>query len=150
MSWVELSLSSLKRRLSSQELEALTDESPDADQKIEELLTQVAQEVVSRVNSGRRKRALPSLQDTEKRVPPGSQQHAYTLVRRLLTDTFPSLAEFNGDDRRQAVDEAEAFLDDLANNNADSDDDGAIAFENPIGGASFRYSGNKNCDYTSF
>lgn len=150
MSWVELSLSSLKRRLSSQELEALTDESPDADQKIEELLTQVAQEVVSRVNSGRRKRALPSLQDTEKRVPPGSQRHAYTLVRRLLTDTFPSLAEFNGDDRRQAVDEAEAFLDDLANNNADSDDDGAIAFENPIGGSSFRYSGNKNYDYTSF
>jgi len=150
MAWSEVSLESLKRRLSSSELESLTDESPDADQKIEELLTQIAQEVISRVNSGRRKRGLPSLQDTGKHIPPGSQRHAYTLVRRLLTDTFPSLAEFNGDDRRQAVDEAEAHLDDLANNNADHDDDGAIIFENPIGGSSFRYSGNKSYDYTKF
>ncbi len=149
MAWTQLSLSSLKRRLSSQELESLTDESPDAEKKIEELLTQVAQEVVSRVNSGRRKRALPSLQDTERQVPPGSQRHAYTLVRRLLTDTFPSLADYNGEDRRLAVDEAEGYLDDLANNNADSDDDGAIVFENPIGGSSFRYNGQKSYNYTS-
>jgi hypothetical protein len=150
MAWTQLTADKLKERLVAAEVEALIEESPTPDAKIEELLEQVAQEITSRVNSGRRKRGMVSVIDSGRYVPPGSLRHAYALTRRLLTDSFPSLAEYNGEDRRQAVEEAEGYLDDLANNNADADDLGAAGFENPSGGSSFRYSGQKSYNYTSF
>jgi len=149
MAWTQLTADTLKERLVSTEIEALTDESPAPDAKIEVLLEQVAQEITSRVNAGRRKRGMVSIIDTGRYAPPGSLRHAYALTRRLLTDSFPSLAEYNGEDRRLAVDEAEGYLDDLANNNADADDLGAATFANPSGGSSFRYNGNKSYNFAS-
>mgnify|MGYP003143943161 CR=1 FL=1 len=150
MAWTQLTSATLRERLGNAEIEALIDESPQPDAKLTELLEQVAQDVLSRVNSGRRKRGLPSLSGTGRYVPPGSTRHAYTLTRRLLTDTFPSLAEYNGEDRRLAVQDAEDYLDSLANNEADSDDSGAATWESPNAGSSFRTGGRSNYDFTAF
>tara|TARA_R100000655_G_C2977878_1_gene191357 strand:- start:452 stop:904 length:453 start_codon:yes stop_codon:yes gene_type:complete len=150
MAWVELTAAALKDRLGAAELEALIDESPAPDAKIKVLLEQVAQDITSRVNTGRRKRALVPLEDTGSYIPPGSQRHAYTLARRLLTDNFPSLADYNGDDRRVAVQEAEDHLADLAENDADADDFGAAQYERFNSGFSFRYDGRPNMNFTSF
>ena len=150
MAWTRLSASVLRDRLGNAEIEALTDESAAPDSKIEELLDQVAQDITSRVNTGRRKRGLAPVSGTGRDVPPGSVRHAYSLARRLLTDSFPSLADYNGDDRRLAVQEAEDHLEDLANNEADHDDVGASAYESVGAGSSFRYGGKDNYDYTAF
>ena len=150
MAWVKLTSSNLRNRLGNAEIEALTDESPAPDAKVTELLEQISQDITSRVNTGRRKRGLVPIAGTGLYVPPGSARHAYTLTRRLLTDSFPSLADYNGDDRRLAVQEAEDHLEDLANNEADHDDLGAGSFESPGAGSSFRTSGKTNMDFTSF
>jgi hypothetical protein len=150
MSWVEITAPTLRDRLGSVELEALVAEAPAPDAKIEELLEQISQDITSRVNSGRRKRGMNSIGDTGRYVPPGSLRHAYTLTRRLLTDSFPSLAEYNGEDRRMDVEEAESHLDDLANNNADSDDPGASTWEPSGAGSSFRTGGETNQNFSVF
>lgn len=147
MAWLALNYADLRDRLSSAELDALLAESPAPEDKIDEILGQIAQDVISRVNAGRRKRGLAPATNTGRFVPPGARRHAYTLARRLLTDNFPSLAEYNGDDRRLAFEEAENYLDDLANNNADGDDAGALAFTATSAG-SFRSSGNALVDFT--
>jgi hypothetical protein len=67
-----------------------------------------------------------------------------------MTDCFPSLAAYNGDDRKLSIDEAETFLDDLANNNADSDDAGGDAFIAANSNGPFSYGGNKLLDFVSF
>ena len=92
------------------------------------------------------KKAVPSV-NTGLFIPPGAQRHAYAIARRLLTDAFPSLAELNGEDRKLAVEAAEHFLDDLANNNADADDTGAQSYAT-ASGAAFRYSGQSLMDFT--
>lgn len=148
MPWVLLSSDGLRDRLASDEFEALLAESPAPEAKIEEILEQVAQEISSRVNSGRRKRGLPPVGNTGRSVPPGSQRHGYALARRLLSEAFPSLAEFNGDDRKVAVEAAETFMDDLAKNDADSDDTGATAFA-LSSSSSFRYGGNATMDFAT-
>jgi hypothetical protein len=148
MPWVAITSDGLRDRLASDEFEALLAESPAPESKINEILGQVAQEIVSRVNSGRRKRGLPAVTNTVRFVPPGSQRHAYALARRLLSEAFPSLAEFNGEDRKIAVEAAETFMDDLAKNDADSDDIGANAFAS-TSGSSFRYGGNATMDFAT-
>jgi hypothetical protein len=104
--------------------------------------------MVSRVNAGRRKRGLPPVSNTGRNVPPGSQRHGYALARRLLSEAFPSLAEFNGEDRKAAVEAAETFMDDLAKNDADSDDNGADAFASSSS-SSFRYGGSSTMDFST-
>jgi hypothetical protein len=147
MAWVLLTSDGLRDRLASDEFEALLAESPAPEAKLEEILEQVAQEFVSRVNAGRRKRGLAPVTSTGRYVPPGSQRHGYALARRLLSEAFPSLAEFNGEDRKVAVEAAETFMDDLAKNDADSDDTGAAAF---IGSSnsSFRFGGSDTMDFS--
>jgi hypothetical protein len=146
MPWISITSDGLRDRLASDEFEALLAESPAPEAKIDEILEQVAQEIVSRVNSGRRKRGLPPVTNTGRFIPPGSQRHGYALARRLLSEAFPSLAEFNGDDRKIAVEAAETFMDDLAKNDADSDDIGANAFAS-TSGSSVRYGGNAYMDF---
>jgi hypothetical protein len=148
MAWAALTFAGLQGRLGSDEIAALLNESPAPESKVEEVLSHVAQDVVSRVNTGRRKRGLPPLVNTGLFVPPGAQRHSYTLARRLLTDAFPSLAEFNGDDRRNSVEEAENYLDDLAKNDADSDDPGASSFSYSSN-SSFRYGGSRVMDFST-
>ncbi len=148
MPWVAITTDGLRDRLASDEFEALLAEAPAPEAKIEEILEQVAQEIVSRVNSGRRKRGLPAVINTGRNVPPGSQRHAYALARRLLSEAFPSLADFNGDDRKVAVEAAETFMDDLAKNDTDSDDTGAAAFA-ASSASSFRYGGNATMDFAT-
>lgn len=128
MAWITLNVTSLKSRLGTNEIDKLTEEAPSPDGKLAEVLSHVALEIVSRVNSGRRKRGLAPCVSTGLFIPPGSLRHAYALARKLLTDTFPSLAEYNGDDRKAAVDAAEEYLRFLADNNADSDDAGAESY----------------------
>lgn len=147
MPWTLLTYDGLRDRLGSTESEALLAESPTPESKVEDILTQIAADVVSRVNAGRRKRGLAPAVNTGRNVPPGSVRHAYTLAVRLLTDSFPSLAEYNGEDRRAAIDEAKDHLDDLANNNADSDDAGGDAFVATAGGGSFRSGGKELMDF---
>ena len=141
MAWALLTFQKLRERLSSDELSSLLQDSPTPEEKCEQVLEHVAQDVVSRVNAGRRKRALPACVNTGRNVPSGAQRHAYIIARRELTSVFPSLAQYNGDDRKQDYEEANNYLDDLANNNADSDDDGATSFVSTSGG-SFRYGGS--------
>lgn len=141
MAWIALTFSGLRERLSSDELSALLDESSTPEEKCESVLQDVAQDFAARVNAGRRKRALPPVVNTGRYVPPGAQRHAYAIGRRELTSVFPSLAQYNGDDRKADFEEANNFLDDLANNNADADDAGATSFI-ATGGSSFRYGGN--------
>lgn len=147
MAWIALTVDSFRDRLGNDELDRLVEESPTPDAKLAEVLSQTAAEFVSRINSGRRKRGLGPLVNTGLFIPPGAQRHAYAIARRLLTDAFPSLAEYNGEDRKLAVEAAENFLDDLANNNADADDTGATAYETSTG-AAFRYSGKALMDFT--
>ncbi len=149
MSWAALTIDGLRSRMAGEELSRLTDEAPDQDAKIGSVLLQVAQDVAGRVNVGRRKRGLAPLSNTSNNVPPGSQRHAYSIARKLLTDAFPSLAGYNGDDRKAAVDEAEKHLSDLADNKADHDDDGATAFA-VSGSASFVYGGSTLSDFVGF
>jgi len=140
MAWLALTYSALRDRLSTDELNRLLAECPTPEEKADEVLTAISQDISSRVNSGRRKRGLPPVVNTGLFVPPGARRHAYILARRELTDSYPSLAEFNGDDRKDSVTEANNYLDDLANNNADADDTGATSFVSVTGG-SFRYGG---------
>ena len=140
MAWLALTYSALRDRLSTDEFNRLLAECPTPDEKAEEVLTSIAQDITSRVNAGRRKRGLPPVVNTTIYVPPGARRHAYILARRELTDSYPSLAEFNGDDRKASVEEANNYLDDLANNNADGDDTGAESFVTTTSG-SFRYGG---------
>jgi len=141
MAWLALTYSGLRDRLSTDELNRLLAECPTPEDKADEVLTSIAQDIASRVNAGRRKRGLPPVVNTGIYVPPGARRHAYILARRELTDSYPSLAEFNGEDRRQSVEESNSYLDDLANNNADADDTGATSFVTDSGGA-FRYGGS--------
>jgi uncharacterized protein YkwD len=141
MAWTTLTYAGLRDRLSSDELSRLLAECPTPEEKAAEILTAVAQDVVSRVNAGRRKRGLPPLVNTGLSVPHGASRHSYVLARRELTDSYPALADFNGDDRKSSVEEANNYLDDLANNNADSDDTGAESFVVSSSG-SFRISGS--------
>jgi len=140
MAWLALTYSALRDRLSTEEFNRLLAECPTSEDKAHEILTSVAQDIASRVNSGRRKRGLPPVVNTGLYVPPGARRHAYNLCRQELTDSYPSLAEFNGEDRRRSVEEANSYFDDLANNNADSDDTGAESFAATTG-SSFRYGG---------
>jgi len=140
MAWLALTYSALRDRLSTDELNRLLAECPTPEEKADEVMTAVAQDIASRVNAGRRKRGLPPVVNTGLFVPPGARRHAYILARRELTDSYPSLAEFNGDDRKASVDEANSYLDDLANNNADGDDTGAESYVTVTSG-SFRYGG---------
>jgi hypothetical protein len=148
MAWTQLTVNGLKDRLASDEFEALLAESPTPEDKLTDILSQVAQEIVSRVNAGRRKRGLVQVATTGLHAPTGSHRHAYALARRLLSESFPSLAEFNGDDRKIAVESAENYLDDLAKNDADSDDYGAVSFA-ASSSSSFRYGGSALMDFTS-
>jgi hypothetical protein len=140
MAWLPLTYAALRDRLSTDEFNRLLAECPTPEDKADEILESVAQDIASRVNAGRRKRGLPPVVNTGLNVPPGARRHAYIIARRELTDSYPSLAEFNGDDRKASVDEANSYLDDLANNNADGDDTGADSFVS-VSGGSFRYSG---------
>ena len=140
MAWVQLGISDQKQRLNEQELNKLLEENADPNAKLLTVLGHVATDIVGRVNAGRRKRGLPPVVNTGLYVPPGSQRHAYVLSRLLLTNSFPSLDEYNAEDRRQAVDDANQYLTDLANNDADSDDDGAMAFV-PSSSAPVRFGG---------
>ena len=146
MAWTTLSFSGLRDRLSSDELSRLLAECPTPEEKADSILTAVAQDVVSRVNAGRRKRGLPPLVNTGMSVPYGATRHAYVLTRRELIDSYPSLAEFNGDDRKISVEDANNYLTDLANNNADSDDTGAQSFVS-VSTGSFRISGKDLMDF---
>jgi hypothetical protein len=141
MAWIAITYSALRDRLSTDEFNRLLAECPTPEDKADEILSSVAQDIASRVNSGRRKRGLPPVVNTGRFVPPGARRHAYVLARQEMTDSYPSLAEFNGDDRRRAVEEANNYLDDLANNNADGDDTGAESFA-ATNGSSFRYGGS--------
>lgn len=128
MAWIQLSVSDQKDRLNEQELDKLLEESSDPNSKLLVILGHVATDIVGRVNAGRRKRGLVPVVNTGLYVPPGAQRHAYVLSRLLLTNAFPSLADYNAEDRRLAVEDANQYLTDLANNDADSDDSGAGAF----------------------
>jgi len=140
MAWAQLTFLGLRERLSSDELTSLLNDSATPEEKCEEVLDHVAKDVISRVNSGRRKRALPPVTGTGRYLPAGAQRHAYVIARRELTSVFPSLAQYNGEDRKDDFEEANNYLDDLANNNADSDDEGAADYVTATG-ASFRISG---------
>lgn len=148
MAWVALNSDAFRERFTDEEFQALTAESVDVDGKLTEILGQIALEIVSRVNVGRRKGALPPVKDTGLFIPPGSQRHAYTLALKLLTDCFPSLRTYNGEDRTTAVETAEKHLEDLAKNEADSDDEGAAEYASstlsPI-----RYSGYDKLDFVT-
>ena len=148
MAWTLLTIEGIKDRLASDEFEALLAESATPEAKIEDILGQIAQEVVSRVNAGRRKRGLVQVINTGLYVPPGAHRHCYALARRLLSESFPSLAEFNGEDRKIAVESAENYLDDLAKNDADSDDSGSSAFAYSSS-SSFRYGGSSVMDFST-
>ncbi len=147
MAWSLLTFTNLRERLSSDELSSLLQDSPTPEEKCEQILEHVAQDIVSRVNAGRRKRALPACVNTGRNVPSGAQRHAYVLARRELTSVFPSLAQYNGEDRKDDTEEANNYLDDLANNNADSDDAGATSFV-AITNGSFRYGGSKLMNFS--
>lgn len=147
MAWVTLAFSAFRNRLTSNELTALLEENATPEDKANDILSAVAGDIVSRVNAGRRKRGLPALTNTGRNVPPGAVRHAYILARRELTDTYPSLSDFNGEDRRLSVEEANNYLDDLANNNADSDDSGAESFVSATG-SSFRFGGKPLMDFS--
>lgn len=148
MAWAELTFAGLQGRLGSDEIAALLAESAAPEAKVSEVLTHVALDIASRVNTGRRKRGLPPVVNSNVYVPPGAQRHAYALARRLLSDAFPSLAEFNGDDRKSSIEEAENYLDDLAKNDADSDDPGASSFAYSSS-SSFRYGGSSVMDFST-
>lgn len=128
MAWTALTSDAFRERFTDEEFEALLAESTDVVGKLNEILSQVALDIVSRVNVGRRKRGLSPAVNTGLYIPPGSQRHAYTLALKLLTDCFPSLFTYNGEDRKIAVETAEKHLDDLAKNDVDSDDDGAADY----------------------
>jgi hypothetical protein len=140
MAWSQLTFIGFRERLSSDELTSLLNDSATPEEKCEEFLEVVAKDFISRVNAGRRKRGLPPVTGTGRYVPSGAQRHAYVISRRELTSVFPSLAQYNGDDRKDDFEEANNYLDDLANNNADSDDEGADEYVTATGG-SFRISG---------
>ena len=148
MAWTLLTIDGIKDRLASEEFEALLAESPTPETKLNDILGQIAQEIVSRVNAGRRKRGLVQVTNTGLYVPPGAHRHAYALARRLLSEAFPSLAEFNGEDRKISVESAENYLDDLSKNDADSDDAGSSAFANSNSSA-FRYGGAALMDFST-
>lgn len=148
MAWAELNFAGLQGRLGSDEIAALLAESAAPEAKVTEILTHVGLDIASRVNTGRRKRGLPPVVNSGVYVPPGAQRHAYALARRLLSDSFPSLAEFNGDDRKSSIEEAENYLDDLAKNDADSDDPGASSFAYSSA-SSFRYGGSSIMDFST-
>jgi hypothetical protein len=148
MAWAELTFAGLQGRLGSEEIASLLAESAAPEEKVSEILTHVALDIASRVNTGRRKRGLPPVVNSSVYVPPGAQRHAYALARRLLSDSFPSLAEFNGDDRKSSIEEAENYLDDLAKNDADSDDPGASSFAYSSA-SSFRYGGSAVMDFST-
>jgi hypothetical protein len=135
--------------MAGEEISRLTEEAPDQDAKIDAVLLQVAQDVAGRVNVGRRKRGLAPVSNTGSNVPPGSQRHAYSIARKLLTDAFPSLASYNGEDRKASADEAERHLSDLADNKADHDDAGASAYVGTTT-ASFSYGGSTKLDFVGF
>lgn len=128
MAWVALSAETFRDRITGDEYTALSEESPDPEGKISNALSEVALEIVSRVNAGRRKRGLSPALATGLYVPPGAIRHAYTLVLRTLTNSFPALATYNGENRQQSIDASEKYLEDLGNNNADADDDGAATY----------------------
>ena len=148
MAWVALSADTFRDRVNGDEYEALLAESPTPDTKIATALSEVALEIVSRVNAGRRKRGLSPALDTGLFVPPGAARHAYTLVLRTLTNSFPALATYNGENRNTAIDASEKYLEDLGNNNADADDDGAAEYaattSSPV-----RYGGNDLLDFVT-
>jgi hypothetical protein len=149
MAWTALSYIVFQRDiLTTNEFSALLNECPTPEDKVNSILTNVAQEVVSRVNAGRRKLSLPAVVNTGKSIPSGAIRHAYILARRDLTDTYPSLSEFNGDDRKNSVEEANNYLDDLANNNADSDEAGAASFVTSSSSA-FTYGGKSLMDFAT-
>jgi hypothetical protein len=148
MAWTPLTIDGIKDRLASDEFEALLAESPTPETKLNDILEQIAQEIVSRVNAGRRKRGLVQVSNTGLYVPPGAHRHGYALARRLLSEAFPSLAEFNGEDRKISVESAENYLDDLSKNDADSDDAGSSAFANSSSSA-FRYGGAALMDFST-
>lgn len=151
--WTELTTTNLQTRLSEVELDALTAELADPTDKLAEILLQTAQEIISRVNTGRRKRGLVAVAVSGPYVPPGAVRHAYTIARQLLTDSFPALAAYNGDDRKAAMESAEKYLSDLANNNADSDDAGAEDYEpTPPSGETFGFqsTGKPLLDFVQF
>lgn len=148
MAWTLLTIDGIKDRLASDEFEALLAESPTPETKLNDILEQIAQEIVSRVNAGRRKRGLVQVSNTGLYVPPGAHRHGYALARRLLSEAFPSLAEFNGEDRKISVESAENYLDDLSKNDADSDDAGSSAFANSSSSA-FRYGGAALMDFST-
>ena len=68
----------------------------------------------------------------------------------MLTDSFPSLSDYNGEDRDRAYDKAEDHLRDLAENRADADDTGAEDFEPEDSGSSFRTGGKDLMDFINF
>lgn len=148
MAWVELTSAILRTRLSSEEFNTLTEESAAPETKLTEVLGQVAADIVSRVNAGRRKRGLSPAVSTGLFVPTGATRHAYTLARQLLTECFPSLAQYNGEDRKAAVEAAEKYLEDLAANNVDSDDAGGDEYVSGTS-SSFRAGGNDILDFIS-
>jgi hypothetical protein len=148
MAWTALSIDGLRSRLVTDELDKLLEECPDPDAKIAEVLGQVANEFVARINAGRRKRTLPAVEDTGLFLPGGCHRHSYTIARQLLSESFPSLAEFNGDDRKAAMEAANTFLIALSENNADSDDTGAESYiGTATGGPTF--GGKTQYDFTT-
>jgi hypothetical protein len=128
MAWIALSADAFRDRVNGDEYDGLLAESPTPDTKIATALSEVALEIVSRVNAGRRKRGLAPALATGLFVPAGAVRHAYTLVLRTITNSFPGLATYNGENRSAASDAAEKYLEDLGNNNADSDDAGAAVY----------------------
>jgi hypothetical protein len=148
MAWTSLTVDSFRERFTDEEFNALLAESTDIEGKLNEILGQVALEIVSRVNVGRRKRGLSPAVNTGLYIPPGSQRHAYTLALKLLTDCFPSLFTYNGEDRKAAVETAERHLEDLAKNDIDSDDDGAAEYASATS-SSVRYGGKDILDFIS-
>lgn len=149
--WQTLTPSGLRDRLSTEEIDTLTAEAIDPDIKVRNVLMQISEDVVAHVNTGRRTRGLRPIAITTPTIPPGAVRHAYTLARRLLTDAFPSLAEYNGEDRKIACEVAEGYLTDLAKNNIDSDDTGADVVDPPVTttGASIRYGGSALMDFNT-
>lgn len=149
MAWAELTSDAFRDRFTDEEFQGLLAESTDIDGKLNEILGQVALEIVSRVNVGRRKRGLSPALATGLFIPSGSQRHAYTLALRLLTDCFPALATYNGEDRKIAMETAEKHLEDLAKNDVDSDDDGAATYAASTS-SSVRYGGRDILDFITF
>lgn len=148
--WQTLTSSGLRDRLGTDEIDTLTAEAIDPDIKINNVLQQIADDVVAHVNAGRRIRGLRPVAITTPTVPPGSARHAYTLARRLLTDAFPSLAEYNGEDRKIACEVAEKYLEALAENKIDADDSGADVVDPPATTtSSLRYGGSTLMDFNT-